>query len=787
MFKIECHLRQRSLAIVAAAIMGLMLIGCGYSTARFLARGEEYLQKRKFHDALMQFRSAAESDPGSAAAHWGLARSYENLGQFNDALEEIRKTVELDDKNLDAKAKLGNYFLLVQPPLLTEAEKIQAEIVAADPTFVEGTVLKASILATRSRPDAEVVAKLDEAIAIDPKRVETYISLSRFYSTRDMADKAEAAILRGLATDPSSIVGLIEYGRFLTYAKRDPEADAQFARAVAVKPDSIEARSAQAEFYVTTGQMAKAESAYRELVAVQENSPESRLEFADFYASTSRPDAAISVLEGVIADSPEYVRARYRIGQLFLDKKDEARVIEQLDALFKLNDKDTEALMLRARLRMLQGKYDEAVTDLEDILKKQPSQRDALFYIAQAKLNIGQIDQARAFIADLERYHPAYLRSGLLKIQAAFAAGEPENALKAAAELYDRVNKATPNADTDVLAIQDLQIRALTARGLAYLELGKLTEAQSDLERVQALNPNSAAAMVNLAKVLAAQKNTAKAAEFYEKALSIEAGNFDAVSGITTLAIEMRQSAAAVKRLDSLLERNAGRADVLAALHYLRGQALAAGGDKDGYEAELNKAMELDPNYLPAFGAYAALLVAKDRVDEAIAAYTRVVDKKPSPSVLTLIGILEDSRGNVAAAERSYRRALEIAPDSAIAANNLAWLIAENEGNLDEALQLATLAVSRNQAVAGYYDTLGWVYLKKGLYSPAAQQFRKAIEVDEKSGRPANAGYRVRLGMALARSGDRASARREAEAGLRFINELTQQEAADAKRVLAMQ
>ena len=169
MFYRECpNLLLRSSRVFLFIILGLFLFACGSTTAKFLARGEEYLAKRKFHDALMQFRSAAESDSGSAKAHWGLARSYENLGQFSEALEELRKTTELDDANLEAKAKLGNYFLLVQPPMISETEKIQTAIVAADPKFVEGHVLKASILAAQSRPESEVVAKVNEAIAIDP-------------------------------------------------------------------------------------------------------------------------------------------------------------------------------------------------------------------------------------------------------------------------------------------------------------------------------------------------------------------------------------------------------------------------------------------------------------------------------------------------------------------------------------------------------------------------------------------------------------------------------------------
>jgi len=138
----------------------------------------------------------------------------------------------------------------------------------------------------------------------------------------------------------------------------------------------------------------------------------------------------------------------------------------------------------------------------------------------------------------------------------------------------------------------------------------------------------------------------------------------------------------------------------------------------------------------------------------------------------------------VAEAERSYRRALELSPNSPIAANNLAWLIAENQGNLDEALQLASASVNRNPEVAGFYDTLGYVYLKKGLYLPAVEQLRKAVVMDEKSGNKAASGYRVRLAMALASAGDKAGARREAEASLRNQAALSMSEANDAKLVL---
>ena len=78
--------------------------------------------------------------------------------------------------------------------------------------------------------------------------------------------------------------------------------------------------------------------------------------------------------------------------------------------------------------------------------------------------------------------------------------------------------------------------------------------------------------------------------------------------------------------------------------------------------------IELDGDYLPAYSAYASLLAAQNRTDEAAAQYKKVIEKKPAAQAYTMLGILEEARGNGAEAENDYRKALEIAPETAIAA-----------------------------------------------------------------------------------------------------------------------
>ncbi|MBA2735778.1 MAG: tetratricopeptide repeat protein [Pyrinomonadaceae bacterium] len=334
-----------------------------------------------------------------------------------------------------------------------------------------------------------------------------------------------------------------------------------------------------------------------------------------------------------------------------------------------------------------------------------------------------------------------------------------------------------------------MRVRAQSARGLAYLELGKIAEAKADLQEIVKLSPNSSGAFVNLAKVYAAERNLAESLNLYEKALTADGKNFDALSGAVNVLIRQKQTAGAHTKIDQSLHENTGKADVSAALHYLKSQIYTAENNPQAAEIELKYSIEADENYLPAYSGYAALLAGRNQTGEAIAQYKKVLEKKPSASVYTLLGILEDTRGNSPEAEKNYRKSLEIMPDAPIAANNLAWLLAENQGNLDEALQLAQKSVNQIHNSAGFYDTLGWIYYKKGLYTPAIEQLKKAVALDEaesqKVGKAVNSAYRLRLGTALASAGDKASARREVENSLQNAGTLSQKDVQEARNLLA--
>src|SRR2546423_15607300 len=102
-------------------------------------KGEAYLKDEKFQEAALEFRNAIQIDEKLASAHWGLARAYEGLQRFQEAFEELRKTTELAADNLDARVKLGTYYIPAakgHSELIAEAERLAKEILQKNPNHI---------------------------------------------------------------------------------------------------------------------------------------------------------------------------------------------------------------------------------------------------------------------------------------------------------------------------------------------------------------------------------------------------------------------------------------------------------------------------------------------------------------------------------------------------------------------------------------------------------------------------------------------------------------------------
>jgi tetratricopeptide (TPR) repeat protein len=127
------------------------------------------------------------------------------------------------------------------------------------------------------------------------------------------------------------------------------------------------------------------------------------------------------------------------------------------------------------------------------------------------------------------------------------------------------------------------------------------------------------------------------------------------------------------------------------------------------------------------------------------------------------LALVLDGMGKVEEAGREYRAVLVRDSKNGVAMNNLAFLLAQSGGSLDDALTLAQRAKQLLPDLAEVTDTLGWIYLKKYLTDNAIAAFDEIVRKQ-----PVRSTYRYHLGMALAQKGDRVAAAAQLKEALKF-------------------
>jgi len=165
---------------------------------------------------------------------------------------------------------------------------------------------------------------------------------------------------------------------------------------------------------------------------------------------------------------------------------------------------------------------------------------------------------------------------------------------------------------------------------------------------------------------------------------------------------------------------------VAARMHFFLAEHARISGDEKQQCEHLKQAIRLDPTD-------ADVLIGAYRVSANDPSWRQETLELIATTVQEYREEVRDYEGQAAEAPSEADRA-DLHRDLATAHNQLAWLIANTEGDYEEALRSSLRSLELRPETAGYLDTLGRCYYAKGDYSNAVRYQSRAVELDPHSG-----------------------------------------------------
>jgi putative PEP-CTERM system TPR-repeat lipoprotein len=712
---------------------------------RHFEQGNAYVAQKRDDFAVIEYANAVRIDPKFGEARLKLAETYERMGNLQAAFPEYVRAADALPDNRDVQIKAAELLLLARR--FEDARARATAVVEKNPKDVEAILLRANAMAQLKELDA-AVREIEEALKIEPDEGRAYLSLAEVQIRGGQKQEAEASFRRAIELEPSSAGARLGFANFLWLAGRPSEAEEQIKQALAAEPRHLLANRMLAALLTATKRPAEAEAPLK-IVAETSAVPNAKFELAQYYINVGRADEAVKILTELSREQNTFTRAEAMIAELDYGNGRTQQAHARVDKLLERSPNDAPALVLKAQWLAREKKLDEALDRARAAAKANPQ-------FVQAHFLIGQIQSQRRDVADAIKAYTEVLRLNprvaaaqieLSRLNA--IAGNREASLRYAEE----AKQAAPGSIDAKLAL----VRSLLARR----DLDRADRELSDLLRGA---PNAAVHSLN--GTLHAMRNQRPAARAaYERALQLDPRSVEAVGGLIALDVANKQYGQAITRVEAALAQQPNRVELLA----VAARVYEQGGQPDRAEKALRDAVAKDPRFMTGYALLAQLYVRQRRLEDARKEFEGIVKRDPRAiGPRTMVGILLESQGKRDEARRWYEATVADIPSAPIAANNLAFIYAEDGTNLDVALQLASAAKKALPDNPEITDTLGWVHYKKGLLPVAVGYLEESAKH-----RPDNADILYHLGMTYAKLGDKAKSRDALERALKLNPQLS--------------
>lgn len=678
---------------ILLCIQGLWAAGCGNGeeqVAEHRKAAEAFLASGENAKAVIELENLVRLDPRDEAAFQQLGEAFLSLGRFGPAYHAFRRVTLLDPGNLEAQLKLGQLNLFAGH--LDDALERAQLVLAGSEDHPGGLALLADI--RRMEGDVEAaIDVLNQAVSVAPDTALHRLHLARLYLERGDWRKADAAFQEAARVDPvlEPLVG-DENGPYGS-------------------------RPVMARYYERMGAWKEAGMAYREAAkAASWRDVSPLLDLGAFHVRKGEYPQALEAVEQAASLREHDLDVRVHKAEILMHAGDADQAEVEVEEVLKRYEAHVGANLLAGKLLLAREAWPEALTRFERVVQAKPRFAPGFYYKGLAQARQGDVSVALESLEEAVRLDPELLSARMLLAELYLEHYEKGYLVRA----QEHVHAAMQIAPDD--------LRVLTLLGNLRIREQDLPGAEEVFLQVTRADPAHAMARVRLGFVYHLMGRRPEAIERFRAVLAQDPAESNALAFCTRLLLAEGRSEEALSLCEQAAASPGASARAIGLARHLKGKALLARGDREAAERALLSAVEAEPDLLPPHVLLTRLYLEEKRVPDLVAHFEDVVAR--SPDFLTaymVLGMVHDRAGRQEKANAAYRRALEVKPDFAPAANNLAWNLAVGEGRLDEAFGLARTAKSGMPGDPHVSDTMGWIYFLLGHPWKAVGELEQAV------------------------------------------------------------
>lgn len=769
-----------------------------------LATAQGALGRRDEARALIE--QALQQQPKSVPARQALARLLMIEGKPEHALEIAETLLKEDPKLAEAWRLKGD--IATQRQDYEASRKAYEAAVDADPrNLVAHSALVGQLIAFRERDEAtkrlaamrkqfggvgEVIYfsaglelekgnlqpafdHVQQLLKLAPDDPRTLYLAAQIEFQRGNYLPTEAHLNKVLArgVDSVAVRGLLAQ----TYLKRDEPRAALEVLEPLLNSGSADPRvhAMAGDTLARMGEVKRAEAAYKRAVELNPKDARSRILLAmRETAQNGSFDKGMDHLQDIAAEFNNPAAEVAIIGAL-VRKGDLAGALKAVDkAESKLPAKGMGHSM-RATIYLMQGSADKARAAWEQALKDNPKLLPAAQQLARLDQRDGKPRDAVARIAAVQKADPDNVEVKLNLLALRGDAGDKvEDLVAYARQIVKEHPKSVPAQAALVRVLlyrQNLSVALVAAQdGVSRIpddaslieQLGTLQLQQRDLKgaaasfkKLVALKPNSAAAAMRLVDVEVGMGDAKAALSNARRADTLQPGRLDTQRALVALQTELGDVPAARRQIKEI-QKLPGRE---AFAFVLEGDLETTQRNWDAARAAYKRALERGGQLPGVAGKLHGTLIAAGKEGEAQGFERQWLSEHGADlSFRTYLGHLALAQGRLDLARSHYESVLKAEEGSAVARNNLAWLLMQS-GDLAAAETHLNRALSLRPGDPEVLDTQAQLLTRQNKLDQALQVQRQIVGIDAN-----NPARRVALAKLLIAAKQRDAARDELQA-----------------------